>query len=273
VYYRRQILHLGCPATLLSNVIKLNVDVQAVLNSFAGVCAETDPFQLTQGSEKWGIIPGRGTYSGAGVSPEGIFNPGLAGVGIHPITYTFLAENGCSDTKTQNISVRPTPIADGGDTQVILQGGQTKLKATASGVDLTYKWSPATGLDRDDVINPVASPADDMTYTLTVTSGEGCKITVQVDVKVLSSIHIPNAFSPNGDGINDQWTVKYLDTYPNAKISIFNRFGSEVFSANSGTVLWDGKYKGADQPTGTYYYLINPNNGRKRISGSLTIIR
>jgi gliding motility-associated-like protein len=84
---------------------------------------------------------------------------------------------------------------------------------------------------------------------------------------------IPNTFSPNGDGIHDRWEIKYLDTYPGATIEIFNRYGQQVFYSVGYTTPWDGKYKGKDLPAGTYYYLINPKNGRKQIAGFVDIIR
>ena len=273
VYYRRKIFHLGCLQGSISNVIKLTVNVQVVFDDIPDVCQEMQAFQLNQARERWGIEPGKGSYSGPGVDPNGMFNPSIAGPGRHPITYTFLADNGCSDSKTVNVTVFPTPFADAGPDLVILEGGQVMLNATATGTGLSYKWTPAAGLDRDDVLNPVASPINDTKYTLTVNSTEGCSTTSQLSVKVLNNLEIPNAFSPNGDGINDEWNIKHLDTYPNATFTIFNRYGKKIYIGGSTTKGWDGRYKGEDTPAGTYYYLVNPRNGRKVSSGSLTLIR
>lgn len=273
VYYRRKIFHLGCPLTSISNVVKLSVYVQVIFDPIPGVCAEMQPFLLTQAREKWGIEPGKGSYSGPGVDARGMFSPLLAGAGQHKITYTFLADNGCSDTKTVNVTVFPTPLADAGADLVILEGGEALIKAIATGTGLSYKWTPAAGLNRDDVLNPVASPKEDTRYTLTVKSDKGCAITTQVFVKVLNKLNIPNAFSPNGDGTNDEWIIKYLDTYPNATFIIFNRYGQKIYSGGSQTKGWDGRYNGADAPAGTYYYVVEPGNGRKVTSGAVTLIR
>jgi gliding motility-associated-like protein len=83
---------------------------------------------------------------------------------------------------------------------------------------------------------------------------------------------IPNAFSPNGDGINDTWQIEYLESYPGTTVDIFNRYGQKVFSSVGYTKPWDGKYNGKVLPVGTYYYVINPKNGRSTMSGSVTII-
>jgi len=90
---------------------------------------------------------------------------------------------------------------------------------------------------------------------------------------IITQQNIANAFSPNGDGINDVWIVKDLEWYPYATIQIFNRSGQQVFSGTTSSMPWDGKYKGASLPVATYYYMINLRNGTPVITGSITIIR
>jgi gliding motility-associated-like protein len=89
----------------------------------------------------------------------------------------------------------------------------------------------------------------------------------------LRSPEIPNAFSPNGDGINDTWHIKYLESYPGATIEVFNRYGQRVFSSTGYDREWDGTADGKPLPVGTYYYIVNPKNNRKIFSGSVTIIK
>jgi gliding motility-associated-like protein len=84
---------------------------------------------------------------------------------------------------------------------------------------------------------------------------------------------IPNTFSPNGDGINDSWLIGNIEAYPNCKVSVFNRYGSLIFSSVGYTGAWDGKFNTADVPTGTYYYIIDLRNQTPPLSGSLTVIR
>ena len=84
---------------------------------------------------------------------------------------------------------------------------------------------------------------------------------------------IPNAFSPNGDGINDVWRIKYLEFYSEATVQIFNRYGQLVYLTTGYNVPWDGNFKGTPLPVGTYYYIINPKNGREIMKGSVTIVR
>ena len=92
-------------------------------------------------------------------------------------------------------------------------------------------------------------------------------------ITVLKSPVIPNGFSPNGDGINDTWKIKYLDSYPGATVDVYNRYGQPVFHSYGYSTEWDGSTNGKPLPIGTYYYVINPKNGKPIFSGSVTIIR
>jgi gliding motility-associated-like protein len=148
-----------------------------------------------------------------------------------------------------------------------------KLPAAATGNNLTYKWTPALYLDKDDILNPETTPTDDITYTLTVTTDKGCTASTEIFIKVLKFPEVPNSFTPNGDGVNDTWNVKHLESYPNATVHIFNRYGEKLFQTVNYLTPWDGTKNGSDLPFGTYYYIINPQNGRKIISGSVTILR
>ncbi len=235
-------------------------------------CLNINPFKITQAKELSGIA-GSGVFTGTGVSFDGVFNPISAGLGLFEITYTFTATSGCTDVKKQNISVYPVPTVSAGVDAVILLGGQTTLKAKATGVGLTYEWSPKEGLSASDILNPIASPKVNTTYTLIVTSSDGCIESDKVDVFVAGLPIIPNTFTPNNDGVNDTWNIKYLETYVNAKITIFNRFGNPMFSSLGYDVPWDGRTNGKEVPVGVYYYIIDPKNGDKPFSGSVTVIR
>jgi gliding motility-associated-like protein len=90
---------------------------------------------------------------------------------------------------------------------------------------------------------------------------------------VLKGPEVPNAFSPNGDGINDTWRIKYLESYPGATVEVYNRYGQIVYHSLGYSVDWDGTYNGRPLPVATYYYIINPRNGREVITGSVTILK
>jgi len=123
------------------------------------------------------------------------------------------------------------------------------------------------------VANPIAKPANTTTYYLVATSINGCQDTASVVVTVLTTVVIPNTFTPNGDGINDLWEIPSLIYYPKCQVSVFNRYGQQIFHSNGYTKAWDGTYNGKQIPGGTYYYLINLENGSSPYSGYVEVIR
>ncbi|WP_276360655.1 PKD domain-containing protein [Daejeonella sp. H1SJ63] len=255
-------------------IISLLSAPEVVFSALSDVCQELSPFKITQAAEK-NSQAGVGQFYGKGVSLAGIFDPAAAGVGIHTIKYVFTAINGCADSLSRDIKVMPTPLVNAGRDTVILQGGETRLKGVASGSNLIYKWTPSIGLSRDDVPDPIASPAEDITYTLTVTSDQGCVSMDNILIKVLKVPEVPTAFTPNGDGVNDLWNIKYLDSYVNASVKVFSRYGAIVYYSDKGySQPWNGQMNGVDLPLGTYYYIVDPRTrGRKPISGAVTILR
>jgi len=242
-------------------------------NAIPEVCSNSPAFQLSQAGIT-NVLPGNGVYSGPGVSATGLFNPATAGDGIHTLRYTYTGTNSCTNFMEQTITVNPTPTANAGPDKTVLEGGSVQLTpALFSGFPVTYLWSPSTGLDSVTIPDPHASPTDDITYTLTVSSEKGCSSTDQVFVKVLKTPQIPNIFSPNGDGIHDRWEIAFLETYPGATVEIFNRYGQRIYYSVGYSKPWDGTVNGKPVPVGTYYYIVDPKNGRKKQAGYVDIIR
>lgn len=133
---------------------------------------------------------------------------------------------------------------------------------------LSYNWN---GLTSSSNAFAVTKPGD---YKLTVTDVNGC--TAKVIYKVVSwckEIIVANAFTPNGDGINDLWYVAGLENDPSAMITIYNRYGVLVFQTKGLNPVWDGSYKGTDVPVGVYYYQIKSSKSDKPLKGSVTLIR
>jgi gliding motility-associated-like protein len=183
---------------------------------------------------------------------------------------------GChSDTLSQPFIVHPYPVVNAGKDRTILEFGSVKLDPTVTGEDLDYLWTPNIYFNNNNKIKqPTASLVkDDITYRLTVTSRGGCTATDEVFVKVLKFPQIPNTFTPNNDGINDFWRIEYLDSYPNCKVQVFNRTGQTVFESKGVYKSWDGTMKGKPLPFDTYYYVIEPGNGRDPVTGYVTIVK
>ncbi len=183
---------------------------------------------------------------------------------------------GCVDDTIRPFVVYPYPLIDAGRDTLILLGGQTVLTATATGNDLSYLWTGTPlplNLSSTTVLNPIASPQEDITYALTVTARGGCALTDYVFVKVLKYPEIPNTFTPNNDGIHDTWVIKYLDSYPNCFVQVFTRTGQLVFESKGYKKPWDGNKGTKLLPFDTYYYIIEPGSGRKPLTGYVTIVK
>jgi gliding motility-associated-like protein len=183
---------------------------------------------------------------------------------------------GCnSDTLTQQFTVNSYPVVDAGPDGIVLEGGSFTMKPVVTGNNLQYLWSPATYLNNTNTATPTASNMlDDITYQLVVTARGGCAAPPDfVFVKVLKAPKVPNTFTPNNDGINDFWLIDYLDTYPNCKVQVFTRTGQLVFESKGYKKPWNGTIGGKPLPFDTYYYIIEPENGRKPITGYVTIVK
>ncbi len=89
----------------------------------------------------------------------------------------------------------------------------------------------------------------------------------------LRSIVVYDAFSPNGDGKNDVWNIPGIGNYPNCSVKIFNVWGVAVFTSKGYGTPWDGKYKGNDLPSGTYYYVIDPGDGSGELTGPVSLVK
>lgn len=130
------------------------------------------------------------------------------------------------------------------------QGGSAQLLATG-GDGVTYDWSPLSGLSGNNIPDPFAQPTESTLYTVT-TQLNGCSYTDEVFVEVNRPISPPNTITPNGDGINDTWELFGINDYPQAAISIYDRWGQRVFNSVGYKEPFDGK----GLPTATYYWVI-----------------
>ena len=251
----------------------MNLNPKTNFAALASVCTDQAPFVITNGSETSGI-PGTWKYEGRGITnPNGSFNPTVAGTGSHKISYIFTSSRGCSDTSSTIQSVFNFVTADAGPTRYSINGGYTRLLGSSNQSSISAQWSPVLGLSNPNVLQPMAQPGKNQLYQLTVTSKDGCKASDTVSVLVIDKLFIPNAFSPNGDGINDKWEIRYLDSSPDAIIQIFDRYGRLIFKQTGYNTPWDGTNRGMPLPVGVYYYVLDLRNGGTISTGSVTLIR
>jgi len=181
----------------------------------------------------------------------------------------------CGDTLYARINVKPIPIVKvlNNDT-TINYGSSIQLAAMGANV---FNWSPAATLSNPNIVNPVASPTEAVTYVVTGIAADGCTAedSVRVNINFRGKLYVPSAFTPNGDGKNDRFKVANFTFEKVLEFRVFNRWGQEVFNAsdNSG---WDGTWKNVPQDIGAYEYLVRvgfPDGFIETFKGSVTLIR
>lgn len=210
----------------------------------------------------------------AGLSSANIANPVARPPSSTHYVVTVFNAVGCSDTASVILSILNKPVANAGPDKKVAEGNSVMLQGAESGTDVSWYWSPASDLNDATKLQPVSSPSTDIIYTLHVSSNVGCGSSEdEVAVKIIKEIKIPNAFSPNGDGINDSWYIEALDAYSSADVQVYNRYGQLVFHGRGNEKRWDGSLHGKPLPVGTYYYVIDLKDSSPARTGSVSIIR
>jgi gliding motility-associated-like protein len=152
----------------------------------------------------------------------------------------------------------------------------TQLSASGA---MSYSWFPSKGLDNPLRSNPTAAIDTTTTFTVTGKNEFSCfntdTVTVQVNSLGQLFTHLPNAFTPNGDGKNDCFGIKKWGLVSDLEFSIFNRWGELIFSTKDAGQCWDGTYKGTPQPHDVYVYIIKANSvcGKVFLKGTFVLIR
>jgi gliding motility-associated-like protein len=195
--------------------------------------------------------------------------------GAYDVQLTVTNSAGCkSDPYTKEVIVYLQPKIDAGPNFVVPQGTTVIFNAKANdSTSLDFSWSPGGDLSDPTILRPSLVAIADGTFTLTAVGDNDCMATDFITVKILKPVKIPNAFSPNGDGMNDKWEIINLSDYPGATVEVFNRYGQKVFYSSGYGRAWDGRMDGKALPLATYYYVIQLKNGFPPLTGSITIIR
>jgi len=237
----------------------------------------------------WSVISGAGTFT----EPDQPFTT-VTGLGLGTNVFLWTVDNGAcgstSDEMTIAVFDSSVPPADAGLSQQFCQDiSSTLLDAVPATSTATGAWSLLAG---SGTITAPGNPATEVTglalgynwFTWTVDNGT-CGITsdtMYVYIKDCLTITIPNAFSPNGDGVNDDVQIINIESYPDNEFTIFNRWGSKVFEAapytNGVGQAWDGTSQfgaafGEKLPESTYYYILDLGNGTDAYTGYIYLRR
>ncbi|HNO99418.1 MAG TPA: gliding motility-associated C-terminal domain-containing protein, partial [Ferruginibacter sp.] len=190
--------------------------------------------------------------------------------------------NGCNSLKRDTVRVtvtRPAIVFAGRDTVLAINQPLPLHAVDVNNIGfIQYTWSPAYGLNDASSQNPIAIPDKDITYTLTARNSIGCIAVDDIKVKVYKgpNIYVPNAFTPNGDGLNDRLRAIPVGIRDFHYFRLFDRWGNMIFSTEDPRYGWDGKIRGTAQPTGAYVWIAEGVDYRGNIiqrKGTVTIAR
>jgi gliding motility-associated-like protein len=212
---------------------------------------------------------------GANPNSSQLANPIFCFANAGRYNITLIAKNIYgNDTVTvpNAVTVFATPqLIISKDTNVIV-GATVPLVCTGA---LMYTWQPIAGL-----INPIggstlATIQQPIQYICTASSAEGCTSTAFVNIGILNSIIIPNAFSPNGDGLNDFFEIT-MPAHASYYLQIRNRLGNLVFESTNPQISWNGNIQNTPAAMDTYYYFLrwkNMQGIQEVVKGDLLLIR
>ncbi|HMJ48454.1 MAG TPA: gliding motility-associated C-terminal domain-containing protein [Ferruginibacter sp.] len=240
-------------------------------------------------NKTFAILRGSATNLSGGVnytwSPTtGVVSPTLPvtnvfppGTGPRAYTLTVTDNYGCNFSVTDDVMITvqpPVPAYAGHDT-IAVKGVPHQL---FGGGGNKYLWTPSAHLNNPTAQNPLATLSSDTRFIVKVTDFAGCIGYDTVFMKVYTgpAYYIPNAFSPNGDGLNDIFRAVPVGIKTTEYFRIFNRFGELIFETNEWLKGWDGRYKGTKQPLGVYIWIIKgiDRNGKDvEMKGTVMIVQ
>lgn len=186
---------------------------------------------------------------------------------------------GCPKPDFDTVTVAVTvPHVDAGprDTAIVID---EPLQLNAKGNGENFLWTPSTGLNNVNISNPIALLTSDQEFVVRILTEGNCLARDTIMVKVYDlkpGFYVPNAFSPNSDGLNDVIRPIAFGLRSLKYFRIYNRLGEMVFSTTSFEKGWDGTYKGSPQGSAVFVwigeaedYLGNPVQAK----GNITLIR
>jgi len=173
--------------------------------------------------------------------------------------------------------VNPVPVVNISPSDTIINyGNAVPLRATTSADIISFQWSPEDRLTNSQSLSTSTLPLTDNTiFYFTAHTDKGCKATATSVIKIFKALEMPNAFTPNGDGVNDLFRIPPNVPLTLKEFSIYNQWGQLLFTTGNASKGWDGAFNGVKQNVGVYVYYIKGSNskGNVFVKGSFVLIR
>ena len=208
-----------------------------------------------------------GTYSaspaGLVINPiTGVVNVDSSAAGTYTVTYSVVGSSvvcTASGSGTATITINPLPTILMSSDQTVWIGQQALIYTSGGG---TYLWGPNLALSCATCDSTTAAPTVTTTYCVAVTN-LGCvdsacvKVNIEIPCPSNRNLGLPNAFTPNNDGVNDKFCLDgWGDCIAKFEILIFDRWGEKVYESADPDFCWDGIYKGKALDPAVFVYYI-----------------
>ncbi len=256
----------GCTTLDLTTVQVVTTPTAQVQPSSVSICQKSSVTLMATGGDNFRWYPA-----------TALSNPTVASPVATPdstTTYTTIVSSseGCSDTAYVTVVVRMIPEVSAGPDKELVEGEFIQLEGLTTGD--RFVWSPATSINPLNSLTPLVSPHETTHYILTALSNNNCgSVSDTTLVTVYKKVIVPNAFSPNGDGVNDKWIITGLSAYTNYRLLVFNRYGQKMLETRN-YLPWQGDSAGKPLPAGVYYYIIELNNAlRPNLQGYIVLLK
>lgn len=182
--------------------------------------------------------------------------------------------SGCMGFDSITVNRYPMPLLSVNPSETLIKSRKS-VQLQAEGADY-YSWMPVEGLSNPAISNPVAQPKEPTRYRVVGYNHFECTDTAYVNVDINETLGIPNAFTPNGDGKNDLFSVKNMGHQGVIAFKIFNRWGQLIFETLNVDHGWDGTHNSQQVEQGVYFYHIRialRDGTVKDFKGDVTLIR
>jgi gliding motility-associated-like protein len=266
-----QVTQYGC-SSYDTNTVNVVAGPNAAF-SFSGQCSGvpitfTDSLQGNPNYWLWNFGDGTGTMTGSPVTHT------YANAGTYWIMLVDTNANGCTDTLFREFTVFASPIPSFYSKSPVCAGENSTVTYTGNAsTAAVYNWDfglgtivSGSGQGPYEILWPGIG---NYPISLVVTEN-GCVSDTTVQNVELSGceITIPNIITPNGDGKNDVFNIKGLESFPDSHLTIYNRWGKIIYENKNYLNDWGGE----DHADGVYYFVLVLKNGNQA-SGTVTLMR
>lgn len=225
----------------------------------------------------------------SGPSPSDIVNDSLYNTFVESLEagiykFAWTVGNGSCPEENDIVTIQLTEVEANG--MASITGANPGMSNGAATVATPLAGTPPYQYSLDGLLFQPDSTFDGLAaglYTATIQDDNGCEATVEFEVKEavvnpppgeLLPIVVPTGISPNGDGVNDTWTLENISDYPEALVEVYNGWGGLVFRSVGYATEWNGTFQGKDLPPAVYFFLVDPGVEEQPVQkGTITIFR